>query len=79
MAWCGQIRRRIAVLLNRDRFADDLAEEMAAHVALEAAENRERGMTVVMVTHDMALARQAQRVLRLQDGSIQAPKPVPHP
>lgn len=44
MAWWGQIRRRIAVLLNRDRFADDLAEEMAAHVALEAAENRERGM-----------------------------------
>jgi lipoprotein-releasing system ATP-binding protein len=32
--------------------------------------NRERGLTVVMVTHDEALARRADRVVRLRDGKL---------
>jgi putative ABC transport system ATP-binding protein len=32
--------------------------------------NRESGSTVVLVTHDLALARRAQRVIRLADGVV---------
>ena len=45
MKWLGQIRRRLAVLLNRDSFDRELEEEMKSHLALEAAENQEQGMT----------------------------------
>jgi len=34
--------------------------------------NRDRGLTVVMVTHDDRVARQADRVLRLADGRLRA-------
>ena len=33
--------------------------------------HRERGQTVLMVTHDRALAREADRVLLLKDGRLQ--------
>ena len=45
MKWSGQIRRKLAVLLHRDGFEDDLEEEMKSHLALQAAENEEQGMT----------------------------------
>lgn len=32
--------------------------------------NRESGSTVVLVTHDLALARRARRVIRLKDGAV---------
>ncbi len=32
--------------------------------------HREQGLTIVMVTHDPAIAAQAQRIVRLQDGLI---------
>lgn len=32
--------------------------------------NRERGTTLVLVTHDLELARQTQRILRLRSGSV---------
>jgi ABC-type lipoprotein export system ATPase subunit len=32
--------------------------------------NRELGVTVIMVTHDMALARRTRRVIQLVDGEI---------
>ena len=33
------------------------------------------GVTVVMVTHDAAIARQAQRIVVLEDGGLRAPAP----
>ena len=35
--------------------------------------HREKGQTIVMVTHDRALARQADRVLVLKDGRMEKP------
>ena len=32
--------------------------------------NRERGLTVVLVTHDPSIAAQAQRTIRIRDGSV---------
>jgi ABC-type lipoprotein export system ATPase subunit len=32
--------------------------------------HRQRGLTVVMVTHDQRVAEQADRVVRLRDGSL---------
>ncbi len=37
--------------------------------------NRESGATVVLVTHDLALAARAQRVIRLSDGAVVADTP----
>jgi putative ABC transport system ATP-binding protein len=38
--------------------------------------NRERGTTLVFVTHDPAIAAQTQRVVRLRDGLIEDDSPV---
>jgi len=46
MGWLGQIRRRLAVLFHRDRFAHDLEEEMQSHLDLQAQDNQENGMPV---------------------------------
>jgi putative ABC transport system ATP-binding protein len=32
--------------------------------------NRERGLTLVIVTHDSLIAAHAQRIIRLKDGMI---------
>jgi putative ABC transport system permease protein len=39
-----EFRRRLAVLLHRDRFDRELAEEIQSHQDLQSAENRENGM-----------------------------------
>ncbi|MDL2336081.1 MAG: ABC transporter ATP-binding protein [Chloroflexota bacterium] len=55
--------------------ADEITGELdsvsaAALMDLVRAAHRERGMTVVLVTHDPAVAQSAQRIVRLADGRI---------
>ena len=38
--------------------------------------NRESGTTIILVTHDLALARRAQRVIRLADGAVVSDAPT---
>ncbi len=41
----GQILRKLAMLVRRDKFNRDLAEEMQSHMAMEAEENQRNGMS----------------------------------
>jgi len=41
--------------------------------------HRERGITIMMVTHDPQIARHSQRIIRLQDGLIVAEERVAQP
>jgi len=41
--------------------------------------NRERGITVVLVTHDENIGRHTSRILRLYDGQIVREERVPDP
>jgi len=38
--------------------------------------NRESGTTIVLVTHDLSLARRAQRIIRLADGVVVSDSPT---
>jgi macrolide transport system ATP-binding/permease protein len=38
--------------------------------------NREKGVTFVVVTHDMEVAHRADRIIRLRDGIIASDEPV---
>ena len=42
----------------------------AAMVDLIFGLNRERGTTLVLVTHDLDLARKCQRIIRLKGGAV---------
>jgi putative ABC transport system ATP-binding protein len=44
---------------------------------LLAALNRERGITVLMVTHEPDMAAYARRVVRFVDGLIESDRPQP--
>jgi putative ABC transport system ATP-binding protein len=46
---------------------------------LLAALNRDRGITVLMVTHESEMAAYARRIVRFIDGRIAADTPNPHP
>jgi putative ABC transport system ATP-binding protein len=48
-------------------------------MALLQALNRERGLTVVLVTHEEDIARHAQRIVTLRDGQISSDQPVARP
>ena len=41
--------------------------------------NRERGITVVLVTHERDVARHTQRIIHLRDGLIEGEEPVAEP
>jgi ABC-type lipoprotein export system ATPase subunit len=75
----GQIQRAAIVraLLNNPKviLADEPTGNLdsvssAAIIALFEKIRREYGTTIVIATHDAAIARQADRVIRLQDGGI---------
>jgi ABC-type lipoprotein export system ATPase subunit len=39
--------------------------------------NRERGITVILVTHEADIARFTRRILRLRDGQISQDEAIP--
>jgi putative ABC transport system ATP-binding protein len=41
--------------------------------------NKERGITIVLITHEQRIAEHTQRIVRLQDGQIVSDTPVPTP
>src|ERR687886_2740271 len=58
-------------ILFADEPTGNLDTETGARIVeLLESLNRESGATVVLVTHDQALAARAQRVIRLSDGAI---------
>jgi putative ABC transport system ATP-binding protein len=81
----GGEQQRVAIaraFANEPRilFADEPTGNLdgatgARIVALLDQLNRESGATVVIVTHDLALAEHAQRVIRLRDGVVVEDRP----
>ena len=76
----GGEQQRVAIaraFANRPRilFADEPTGNLDSDtggriVELLESLNRESGSTVVLVTHDLALARRARRIIRLSDGAV---------
>ncbi len=64
-------------LLFADEPTGNLDSETGAHIVeLLETLNRESGTTIVLVTHDLALARRAQRIIRLADGVVVSDTPT---
>ena len=80
----GGERQRVAIaraLMNDPKvlFADEPTGNLDAEtgrqiMAVFEKLHRERGQTIIMVTHDRTIARQADRVLVLKDGKISRPE-----
>src|SRR5205085_11883975 len=79
----GGERQRVAIaraLMNEPKvlFADEPTGNLDAETGRQIMTvferlHRERGQTIVMVTHDRTIARQADRVLVLKDGKLERP------
>jgi lipoprotein-releasing system ATP-binding protein len=79
----GGERQRVAIgraLMNAPRilFADEPTGNLDAETGKQIMGvleklHREKGQTIIMVTHDRSLARQADRVLILKDGKLEKP------
>jgi lipoprotein-releasing system ATP-binding protein len=79
----GGERQRVAIaraLMNSPRvlFADEPTGNLDAETGRQIMSlleklHQESGQTIVMVTHDRTLARQADRVLILKDGKLEKP------
>jgi putative ABC transport system ATP-binding protein len=64
-------------LLFADEPTGNLDSETGARIVeLLETLNRESGTTIVLVTHDLALARRAQRIIRLADGVVITDSPT---
>src|SRR5881275_2200093 len=84
----GGERQRVAIaraLMNAPRvlFADEPTGNLDADTGRQIMGvleklHQERGQTIVMVTHDRSLARQADRVLVLKDGKLEKPAEPSH-
>jgi lipoprotein-releasing system ATP-binding protein len=80
----GGERQRVAIaraLMNDPKvlFADEPTGNLDAETGRQIMGvfeklHRERGQTIIMVTHDRTIARQADRVLVLKDGKISRPE-----
>ena len=71
VALCRALIMKPALLLA-DEPTGQLDRDNALNIArLLQHVNRELGTTIVMVTHDDAIAAEAQRILRLQNGQLQ--------
>ena len=76
----GGERQRVAIaraLINRPGIllADEPTGNLDSHSGLAIMEvlrqcNRGEGQTIIMVTHDLSLAEQADRILMLRDGKL---------
>ena len=81
----GGERQRVAIaraLMNDPKvlFADEPTGNLDAETGQQIMGvferlHRERGQTIVMVTHDRTLARRADRILILKDGKLDPPAP----
>ncbi|MGA2066136.1 MAG: ABC transporter ATP-binding protein [Thermoguttaceae bacterium] len=68
------------VILLADEPTGNLDSKSAADVFdLFAALHRQQGMTIVLITHDDALGRRAERIVRMQDGQVRSDMPSPGP
>lgn len=65
-------------ILVADEPTGNLDEETGAQISqLLFSKQKERGMTLVLVTHDPSLARQCDRTLRVRAGEIEGPVDEP--
>ena len=82
----GGEQQRVAIaraFANRPRilFADEPTGNLDSDTGSRIVElletlNRESGSTVVLVTHDLGLARRARRIIRLSDGLVVSDEPT---
>jgi len=82
----GGEQQRVALaraFCNRPRilFADEPTGNLDAETGARVVDimlelNRELGTTTVLVTHDLALARKARRIIRLSNGEIVSDEPA---
>ena len=82
----GGEQQRVAIaraFVNRPRilFADEPTGNLDASTGARIVElleslNREDGVTIVLVTHDLALAERADRIVRLADGRVIEDRPT---
>jgi putative ABC transport system ATP-binding protein len=64
-------------LLFADEPTGNLDSETGSRIVeLLETLNRESGTTIVLVTHDLSLARRAQRIIRLADGVVVSDSPT---
>jgi len=82
----GGEQQRVALaraFANRPRilFADEPTGNLDSDTGMRIVElletlNRESGSTVVLVTHDLTLAKRARRIIRLSDGLVISDQPT---
>ena len=75
----GGEQQRVAIARAFSNAPRLLFADGARIVELLETLNRESGTTIVLVTHDGALARRAQRIIRLADGVVVSDEPVHAP
>jgi putative ABC transport system ATP-binding protein len=68
------------VLILADEPTGNLDSKSSAEImALFAQLNAERGMTIIIVTHDANVATWSRRIVEFRDGKIVEDRPTPHP